>query len=1579
MLSLVELLSATTAWNRDAGGAMLDFKSCSSCSFLKTEETDVQVGPSQVQETESMLGNWRSTVKTTTKVKHHVWNTSVEWSINLGILDLHGERREENPGNPGDPILDGRAGEELRSKTEHPSEVAPPEPPVPSRCKTRQLDVRWLRRRLSDEVLFAVNRSSPACRTPSVNEETQAALDFFGQLQVFADQSNQYLRKQLPQGEGQRRIYQELQGNLFKPVLSLFAMDNATCQLVLKADLPLVVELYRKSLAERLEEQQRTTLRSADFSEYIHFHGRVLLGGLARVRVVLRSRSHQQLREGVQLSSAATITLHGEHFLHAAIFHRFAREPEQALQLVARARQLSSFVLMVGKIVAADACASAESEGGYEHGRLHLPFVGHTTFGKYPPLSDWTELQRVRERPDFAVLGVPNDMGTQFRSGARMGPRGIREASTLYQFGHKETRVFDADTGETYSYGSVLDVGDVDIVHTDQATSLNRTQEAVEAILSANVTPIILGGDHAITAPVCAALQVLQRPVFLVQIDAHLDFVDQRHGVRFGHGNSMRRCLELQLGRMLVDGGKERKERVDLSIEMHAAAMGSTVLSVRKVRELGVAAVAEPLVHQWGRWVVWERSGLQQSEPEWHKSAEEIQLTQDLIELFVRYQVPPDLMSYEAGSGDKLGRVSPSQKLQEVKQHVKALWDTISASKEKQLKEQQEKQLWESQEEAKMRNMQTCGSEECPMPPPRGVRVMASAMEDSSNYMEMGQVKEAELAATSVQLDSNGPKMAKVRPMYMSRQVPQVHTYASSAPRMMKPEVEVAEDAADAADAESFEANLDTAVSAEKPKEPNQEGHEHETSEASEGHLENGSWDYTKIPHQLDANFLKYDTEAKLRPSKIKVGEVWQKQEQLGALPLESSSLHVLVAATHCFDETIIDTAIKQNQNPIEKLERSMMIVASTIYQKPARLLLQPGEVERMRYLVRLAWMLFFQHGDHGRLEKMAGSLRTLRMVRLARMIRLLRVLRLAKVARHSEVISIVLESLVESATGIFVLMSFVSMWALVCATVVYAAEIDAPDTDFVSIPAALWWSMATISTVGYGDMVPHTSIGKLVGGVSMLGGILITSISVAVITTSFTEHYQQRCRVHEAKREAPVGSGSHVGAAVQEVQKQLVRLEAELLFRPLRNRPTDYHVALELLKDCLICWYLCEWLELKALRCEEELRSVLDFIRSLGSGERATHQAAAPEDVLQLFHALDSDLREAQAEIRMSIVAGIPLTSQHPISGDTPLDFAILRGRTSSVRTLLACGATPFRHTRADPAELFAAAEHYGLEDVVRLCSQWTRTVEAKQQLFASAHQGDALRCAQLLQMKVDPSSREEVTGFSVLEWAVLSPALNTDVVLCLLPYSDSTAKQSALRMSAIYGVGLGVLEGLLGANCDPSLCDADGWTPLDWAISQGANNATNAWLDFALDLLQYGGPQLAYACRRPLASLARVARSHPHRLHRLAQTELLELLLRGTLQLNAPLQVCAYAGHWPLECSLCLDRFDLALQLLRWHADVHTAGASLPAVLQRVASRATPETGDLLRLLAASSAPPPSRPPRPPRPPPRPPIAVG
>lgn len=63
---------------------------------------------------------------------------------------------------------------------------------------------------------------------------------------------------------------------------------------------------------------------------------------------------------------------------------------------------------------------------------LNLPFVGISSFGKYPIETD---LEKVAA--DIAVLGVPYDMGTQWRSGTKMGPRGIREASTLYSFGLK--------------------------------------------------------------------------------------------------------------------------------------------------------------------------------------------------------------------------------------------------------------------------------------------------------------------------------------------------------------------------------------------------------------------------------------------------------------------------------------------------------------------------------------------------------------------------------------------------------------------------------------------------------------------------------------------------------------------------------------------------------------------------------------------------------------------------------------------------------------------------------------------------------------------------------------------------------------------------------------------------------------------------------------------------------------------------------------------------------------------------------------------------------------------------------------
>ena len=91
----------------------------------------------------------------------------------------------------------------------------------------------------------------------------------------------------------------------------------------------------------------------------------------------------------------------------------------------------------------------------YDTGRLNLPFVGIATFGKRPYVEDWSAIDA-----DVAVMGAPYDFGTQFRAGARFGPRAVREASTLFSFGH--AGAYDHEDDATYLPQSVriVDIGD---------------------------------------------------------------------------------------------------------------------------------------------------------------------------------------------------------------------------------------------------------------------------------------------------------------------------------------------------------------------------------------------------------------------------------------------------------------------------------------------------------------------------------------------------------------------------------------------------------------------------------------------------------------------------------------------------------------------------------------------------------------------------------------------------------------------------------------------------------------------------------------------------------------------------------------------------------------------------------------------------------------------------------------------------------------------------------------------------------------------------------------------------------------
>lgn len=222
----------------------------------------------------------------------------------------------------------------------------------------------------------------------------------------------------------------------------------------------------------------------------------------------------------------------------------------------------------------------------YDTGRLNLPFVGISTFGKRPYVQDWSQIEA-----DVAVLGAPFDFGTQFRAGARFGPRSVREASTLFSFGH--AGAYDHEDDCTYLPQSVriVDIGDADIIHTDTARSHANIRKGVEAILNAGALPVVIGGDHSVNIP-CIEAYEGRGPIHILQIDAHLDFVDERHGVRTGHGSPMRRAAEKPWVTGLTQLGIRNVSSTAKDGYDAARAMGSDILSVRQFRALGPEAVA---------------------------------------------------------------------------------------------------------------------------------------------------------------------------------------------------------------------------------------------------------------------------------------------------------------------------------------------------------------------------------------------------------------------------------------------------------------------------------------------------------------------------------------------------------------------------------------------------------------------------------------------------------------------------------------------------------------------------------------------------------------------------------------------------------------------------------------------------------------------------------------------------------------------------------------------------------------------------------------------------------------------------
>ena len=148
---------------------------------------------------------------------------------------------------------------------------------------------------------------------------------------------------------------------------------------------------------------------------------------------------------------------------------------------------------------------------------------------------------------------------------------------------------------------------------------------------------------------------------------------------------------------------------------------------------------------------------------------------------------------------------------------------------------------------------------------------------------------------------------------------------------------------------------------------------------------------------------------------------------------------------------------------------------------------------------------------------------------RLLRIFRLFRVVKVFRLGSRAKKIQVVISAVRDSA-DMFVILAFLLLLGLVTfSTLIYFAEkgrsgpasafeANQP-SDFDSIPAAFWWCLVTLMTVGYGDAVPETVWGKLVASLTMLGSVVITALPISVIGANFTQQWLQYKAKESRKR----------------------------------------------------------------------------------------------------------------------------------------------------------------------------------------------------------------------------------------------------------------------------------------------------------------------------------------------------------------------------------------------------------------------------------------------------------------------------
>jgi len=194
------------------------------------------------------------------------------------------------------------------------------------------------------------------------------------------------------------------------------------------------------------------------------------------------------------------------------------------------------------------------------------------------------------ENIDYAIIGIPFDTASTYRTGSRFGPSAVREISSLIKPYNVPIDINVVD------WLSGVDYGDIAVVPGYIEDTYKRIEDGLTPIVEAGVTPICMGGDHSITLGELRAVAKEHGPVALVHFDSHFDTLDSYFGNKYNHGTVFKRALEeslidvehsIQIGMRGTFYSRE-----DLT---GSEALGFKVITTFDIRKIGIPEVVRQI------------------------------------------------------------------------------------------------------------------------------------------------------------------------------------------------------------------------------------------------------------------------------------------------------------------------------------------------------------------------------------------------------------------------------------------------------------------------------------------------------------------------------------------------------------------------------------------------------------------------------------------------------------------------------------------------------------------------------------------------------------------------------------------------------------------------------------------------------------------------------------------------------------------------------------------------------------------------------------------------------------------------